>query len=193
MLLLFSPLIFRILLANFRTCHPSLPETDPQILEHWGYADEDHLAKSFPSDGFWSRMLAWHTTAFVNWTHWIGFRMFELFRKIDEDFGGSISWNTQPNCRVLFSIATALLSPLCLDLLLGCSSTWRCASEHFSPICIHFLSCRTSTPEDAQLFHRMSGASSFEVNPCTAVEPFSHFGFCLSDFWFSMHFSDSAA
>ena len=24
----------------------------------------------------------------------------ELFRKIDEDFGGSMSWNTQPNCRV---------------------------------------------------------------------------------------------
>ena len=26
---------------------PSLPETDPQILEHWGYADEDHLGKPF--------------------------------------------------------------------------------------------------------------------------------------------------
>ena len=26
-------------------------------------------------------------------------------------------------------------------------------------------------------------------NPCTAVEPFSHLGFCLWDFWFSMHFS----
>ena len=26
---------------------PSLPETDPQILEHWGYADEVHLGKSF--------------------------------------------------------------------------------------------------------------------------------------------------
>ena len=26
---------------------PPLPETDPQILEHWGYADEDHLGKSF--------------------------------------------------------------------------------------------------------------------------------------------------
>ena len=26
---------------------PSLLETDPQILEHWGYADEDHLGKSF--------------------------------------------------------------------------------------------------------------------------------------------------
>ena len=25
---------------------PSLPETDPQILEHWCYADEDHLRKS---------------------------------------------------------------------------------------------------------------------------------------------------
>ena len=26
---------------------PSLLETDPQILEHWGYADEDHPGKSF--------------------------------------------------------------------------------------------------------------------------------------------------
>ena len=26
---------------------PSLLETDPQILERWGYADEDHLGKSF--------------------------------------------------------------------------------------------------------------------------------------------------
>ena len=26
---------------------PSLPETGPQILEHWVYADEDHLGKSF--------------------------------------------------------------------------------------------------------------------------------------------------
>ena len=26
---------------------PSLLETDPQILEHWGYADEDHLGKLF--------------------------------------------------------------------------------------------------------------------------------------------------
>ena len=79
-----------------------------------------------PSDGFWSRMSAWRTTAFVKLTHQIGFRVFELFRKIDEDVG-SMSWNTQPNCRVIFSIATALLSPFFLDLLQGCSSTWRCA------------------------------------------------------------------
>ena len=53
-----------------------------------------------PSEGFWSRMSAWRATAFVNFAHRIGFRMSGLFRKIDEDFGGSISWNTQPNCRV---------------------------------------------------------------------------------------------
>ena len=92
------------------------------------------------------------------------------FRRID--FGGFMSWNTQPNCRALdnrrwedlrpnflslflsgcpdrswrwsvtslrscqwsfFSIATALLSSFFLDLLVCCSSTWRCAYEHFSP------------------------------------------------------------
>ena len=41
---------FRIHLALFHAaswayrCCLSLLETDPQILEHWGYADEDHLA-----------------------------------------------------------------------------------------------------------------------------------------------------
>ena len=30
----------------------SLPETDPQILEHWDYADEDHLGKSFQAMDF---------------------------------------------------------------------------------------------------------------------------------------------
>ena len=29
-----------------------LPETDPQISEHWGYADEDHLSKSFQAMDF---------------------------------------------------------------------------------------------------------------------------------------------
>ena len=80
-----------------------------------------------PSDGFLSRMLAWRTTALLNRTHRIDLSMFEVFRKIDEDFGGSISWNAQPNCRVIFNIATALLSQFFLDLLPGCSSTWRCA------------------------------------------------------------------
>ena len=80
----------------------------------------------------WSRMSACSATTFVNFTDRIGFRMSELFRKIVVDFGGSRSWNTQPNFRVLFSTATALLSPFLLDLLLDCSSTCRCAKKHFS-------------------------------------------------------------
>ena len=35
----------------------SPPETDPQILERWGCADEVHLAIFYPSEGFWSRIL----------------------------------------------------------------------------------------------------------------------------------------
>ena len=41
---------FRIHLAIFHAAsrsYPSCLETDPQILEHWGYADEDHLGKLF--------------------------------------------------------------------------------------------------------------------------------------------------
>ena len=30
----------------------SLPETDPQILERWGHADEVHLGKSFRARDF---------------------------------------------------------------------------------------------------------------------------------------------
>ena len=82
---------------------PSIPETDPQILEHWGYADEGHLGKSFQA----------------------------------------------------FS-ATALLSPIFLDLLLGCSSTWRCTQEHFFPtICVHSQTCGTNILEGA-IFHIMN-------------------------------------
>ena len=33
-------------------------ETDPQILERWGDADEDHLGKSFRAKDCWSRILA---------------------------------------------------------------------------------------------------------------------------------------
>ena len=172
---------------------PSPPETDPQILEHWGYADEVHLGKSIRGEGFWSRMSAWRATAFVKFTRWIGFCMSELFRKIDEDFGGSISWKTQPNCRVFdelhttgpwrswlvsrktagfsvllygscfFSMATALLSPFFWDLFLDCSSTWRCTYEHFSPKSATTLRLVEQAFWWMPLFTEWIGASSFEV------------------------------
>ena len=54
MLLFGAPLIFihfwptsTLLHGHIALAIPSLLETDPQILEHWGYAGEDHLGKSF--------------------------------------------------------------------------------------------------------------------------------------------------
>ena len=51
-----SPLIFgyfwpasTLLHGHIALAIPSLLETDPQNLEHWCYADEDHLGKSFHS------------------------------------------------------------------------------------------------------------------------------------------------
>ena len=45
------------------------------------------------------------------------------FRKIAEDSGGSTSCDTQPNCRTLFTIATALLSPPFLVISFSCPSS----------------------------------------------------------------------
>ena len=63
MLLCFSPKFlntFGQLPRSF--AGPSLtlspPETGPQILERWSYADEVHLGQISPSEGFWSRMYA---------------------------------------------------------------------------------------------------------------------------------------
>ena len=54
MLFYVSPLMLRYFWASSTLLHghialafPSLLETDPHILEHWGYADEDHLGKLF--------------------------------------------------------------------------------------------------------------------------------------------------
>ena len=107
MLLCFFSFNFNTLLANFhaasgahRCCH-SVSSWDRSSnvgelgLRWWGSPGQ-----ITPRDGFWSRISAWRDTALVNGTHRIGFSMFELFRKIDEDFGGSITWDTQPNCRV---------------------------------------------------------------------------------------------
>ena len=63
-------------------------------LRSWGSPVQIYL-----SEGFWSRILVWRAIAFVNFKRWIGFRMSGLFRRID--FGGFMSWNTQPNCRAL--------------------------------------------------------------------------------------------
>ena len=134
MLFYLSPLILWHFLASLHaasrapcSCHSVSSWDRSSIFGALGSRWWGSPGQIIPSDGFWSRMLAWRNTALVNSTHRIGFSMCELVRKIDEDFGGSIFWNTQPNCGAFFNIATALLSPFFLDFLLGCSSTWRYA------------------------------------------------------------------
>ena len=185
MLFYLSPLIFWIfwptstlLRGHLALAIPSLPVADPQILEHWVYADGGSPGQIIPSDRFWSRMFAWRTTALVNLTHRIGFRMFELFRKIDEDFVGSISWNTQPqlscnfqHCHCTFvTILFRLFARLFINLAMRTRAPF--------PNLHLFLVCRTSTLEDA-IFHRMEWCKFLWGNPCTAVETFFHLGFCL--------------
>ena len=95
-----------LLRGHLALATPSPPETDPQILERWGNADEVHMGKSVRAKDFGLECMRDVQRLFVNFTRRIGFRMSELFRKIDEDFGGSISWNTQPNCRVFDELYT---------------------------------------------------------------------------------------
>ena len=59
MLLRFSPLILKhfwpastLLRGPIALATLSPPETDPQILERWGYADEVHLGKSVRANDF---------------------------------------------------------------------------------------------------------------------------------------------
>ena len=88
----------------------------------------------FPSDGpLFSRMFARRCVDFVNYTRRFDPKTCELFLKLGNDYGGSVSWNAQPNCRASFNIVTALLSPFFFGFLLGWPSTCLCANEHLSP------------------------------------------------------------
>ena len=135
MLLFHAPFILTHFLASFHACFAGtlllplclLSETRSSIfgaleLRLWGSPGQNHSKRWI----FYFVSMAYH--GFSELIEHIGLVSvrFELFRTIDEDFGGSISWNTQSNCRVIFKKATALLSPFFSDLLPGCSSTWRC-------------------------------------------------------------------
>ena len=107
-----------------------------------------------PSGGFWSRILVWRATTFVNFIRWIGLCMSELFRKID--FGGFMSWKTQPNCRALddrrpvrphfnswqvsqLKSGRPDLAWLLSRLTTGCHTFW-CQSFFFNITCLlHFF------------------------------------------------------
>ena len=79
-----------------------------------------------PIDGpFFSRMFAWRNAALVNRTRRLGSNTLLPFLEIVEEPGGSVSCNTQLNCRTLFTAATALLLSSFFGFLFGCSSTFQ--------------------------------------------------------------------
>ena len=135
MLFYFSPLILgcfwpasTLLHGHIALAIPSLLETDPQNLKHWCYADDDHLGKSIRAMDSDLECVRDVQKAFVNRTHRIGFSMFRALRQNRCRLRRlHILQYATPNCRVHFNITTALLTLFFLDLLLGCSSTWRCA------------------------------------------------------------------
>ena len=113
MLLFHAPLVLEhfwpastLLRGHLALATQSPPETGPQILERWGYADEVYLGKSVRAKDFGLECMRDVQQLFVNVTRRIGFRMSELLRKIVVDFSGSISWNTQPNCHVFDELHT---------------------------------------------------------------------------------------
>ena len=169
MLLCHAPLTWHTRLASFHaasrapcSCHSVSSWDRSSNFGGSGLCWWSSPGQIYPSDGFWSRMSAWRTTPCVNWAHRIGFRMSELFRKIDEDFGGSISKNTQPNCRVTF-----LLTPftnLFFNLAMRMGTLFPQSAS------IHRLV--EQTLQRMPFFTSWIGASSFEV---ILARPSKHF------------------
>ena len=125
-----------------------------------------------PGDGpLFSRMLPWRSAAFVTWARRIGYKIVAIFPKIDEDFVGSMSWSTQPICRVYLNIATALLSPLFLGFLPVCERPL------FSEFASRFCLGMKDTPEHANK-HKMNSYKYLWCTLCTVDETFSqtHYG-----------------
>ena len=126
--------------------------------------------------------------------------MFEHFSKIDEDFGGSISWNTQPNCRVCslillisfqhghYTFFTILIRPFARLFIILAMRIRALFSKSATTLGL----VRTSILEGAT-FHRNNWCKFLWGTPCKANETFSHWDFFLRDFDFSTHFSHSAA
>ena len=88
---------------------------------------------------------------------------FQLMTGVTVDIGSFLSWllsrlttgcNTISCQSFFFNMTSALLASFFWDLLQGCSSTWRCAEEHFSPN-LHPLS---------DLWNKHSGGRHFSQN-----------------------------
>ena len=147
-----------------------------KFLEHWGYADEDHLGKSFQTMD--SGLECQHdVTRFWNRTHQIGFRMSELFRKVDENLGLHIlTCATQLSCKFQFchcTLVTILFIPFARPFvnLAVCIRALFPKPASISGLVEHIL-------EDA-IFHRMKWCKFLWLILAGPSRHSSHLGFCL--------------
>ena len=167
---------------------------------HWGFC----MSELFREIGF---------GGFMSWKTQPNCRVFDDLRPTGPCFNSwqvsrlttgrqDLSWLSSrltKGCHVLscrsyfFNMATALSSSFFLDLLLGCSSTWRCAYEHFFPKSATALGVVEQAFWRVPLFTEWIGASSFEVILAGPSRHSTTGTFFLWDFEFSTHFSHSAA
>ena len=217
MLLFHAPSIFNALLASFHAASRA-PLLLPlclflrPILKFWSVGAA--LMRFTWANISERRIFVSNFSVDVQWPSWIlhvgiGFCMSGLFRRID--FGGFMSWKTQPKCRAFDdrrpvgprfnswhvsrilimshrSVGTFnmvdyrflyIFMPIILlqhsklhschhffDLLLGCSSTWRCAYEHFSPNRQPTLGLVEQAFWRVPLFTRMNWCKFLWGNPC---------------------------
>ena len=149
-----------------------------QILKFWRVGAA-LLGQINPNKGFWSRIFGCRARAFVNLTRWIGFCMSEFFRKIDDNFGGSMSWNIHTKCRALdhwrfcryqlmmgVMVRVGSLSDLLSRLTTGCRA-FSCHSFFQYGSCIFvilffdlLLSCPSTRRCAESIFHQISNHSS---------------------------------
>ena len=176
MLLFHSPLMLthfgtasKLLHGHLALATLSLPETDPQFLEHWSYADEVLLDKSFRAKDFGLEYL--RDVQRLSWILHIGSVSVCLSSSVKSMKSSAAPYPGIRNKIVVYSS----IWPLHF-----CHHSFEtfCQAVTYLPICILFLSCRTSTPEDA-MFHRMEWCKFLWGNLCTAVELISNLGFCL--------------
>ena len=86
-----------------------------------------------PCDGpFLSGIFPWRSVPFQKRTLRFSPKVCVPFLKIDMDFGGSVSWNTQLNCLEFFNKATEPLPPVFFGFLYTWLSTYSCMKAHFS-------------------------------------------------------------
>ena len=187
----------------------SLPETDPQILERWGYADEVHLGKSFQAKDFGLECL--RDVQRPSWILHIGSVSVCLSSSVKSmktsalhilEYATPLSciWWVEDNGSHRCIVSLTLLHHSHCTFVTILFWTFRLAvhqpdgvhTSTFHRIWNHSWSCRTSILEGAT-FHRMNWCKFLWCNPCRAIETFFHWDSCLWDFGFSTHFSNSAA